>query len=388
MSRRLRLLVLAVLIGALAVAYYRVRARTVRVNPDELLAQGQDAIRRHDVPGAQRICGRLLDNGNREHAALLQGELYYRTKQFERAEEQLARVDGDSPLFPQAATFFGLCRLQKFDLPLAAQLFRRVLEVQPDAVEAHRGLADVYVALGAMSLAREEMEALTRLDPGDARPWLFLGDFYADVGLRAEAVAAYEKALPAAPDPAAAVRARLGLAESLTKFGDHSRALRVLSELPPDAIDTPHAAVLRAEVLTRLGRVPEAASLLTPLLDGSPPPAVLTAAGRVAFDDQKYDRAATLLERAAALDPASYEANYHLAQAYTRLGRTDDADRRQKRADEIRNDLRLMSQLTDRAGARPWDAAVRTQLAEITRRLGKDEIAKKWERAARSCPPP
>jgi tetratricopeptide (TPR) repeat protein len=387
MSRRQRLLVLAVLLVSLVVVFYRTRPQTVRVDPDELLTQGQAALRRHDVPEAERICRRLQNNGNKDHAALLQGELYYRGKHFDRAEEQLARVDGDSPLFPQAATFFGLCRLQRFDLQQAAQLFKRVIEVQPDAVEAHRGLADVYVALGALSLAREEMEAVTRLDPTDARPWFFLGDFYADVGLRAEAVAAYEKALALAPDQTAAVRARLGLAESLTKFGDHSRALQVLSELPSDASATP-AAVLRAEVLVRLGRVGEADRVLAPLLaGGSPSPAVLTAAGRVAFDDQKYDRAVTLLERTVALDPADYEANYHLAQAYTRLGRTDEANARQKRADEIQNDLRQMSKLTDQAGARPWDAALRKQLAEITRRLGKTDIAEKWEQAARSCPP-
>src|SRR5262249_24339393 len=153
-----------------------------------------------------------------------------------------------------------------FDLPQAAQLFSRVIEVKPDAVEAHRGLADVFVALGALSRAREEMEAITRLDPKDDRPWVFLGDFYTDVGLRAEAVAAYEKALAGAPDPAAGVGARLGLAESLAKFGNHSRALEVLSELPPDASATPQAAVLRADALARLGRVGEADRVLAPLL--------------------------------------------------------------------------------------------------------------------------
>src|SRR5262245_27730168 len=239
MSRRQRLLVLALLLVSIGVVYYRSRPRPDRVDPDELLARGQEAIRLHDVPEAQRICSRLRDAGKAEPAALLQGELYYRGKHFDRAEEQLARVDGDSPLFPQAATFFGLCKLQKFDLQQAAQLFRRVIEIKPDALEAHRGLADVYIALGARSLAREEMEAVIRLDPRDDRPWIFVGDFYTDVGLWAEAVAAYEKGVSLATDPTAAVRARLGLAESLTKFGNHTRALRVLSELAPDVAGTP-----------------------------------------------------------------------------------------------------------------------------------------------------
>jgi len=387
MSRKRRLLVLAGLLLVLVVVYVRLRPSRVSVNPDELLARGQEAIRRHDVPEALRTCRLLRDNGSREHSALLRGEVYYRGKHFDEAEEELARIDGDSPLFPQAATFFGLCRLQKYDLRLAEQLFRRALEVRPDAVEAHRGLADVYVALGAMSRALEAMEAVARLDPADGRPWLFMGNFYADVGLRAEAVQAYENAVARAADLESAAQARLGLAESLIKFGDHARAFRVLSELPPDKADAPQAVVLRAEGLAREGQLTEAERLLARLLDGpAPPPAVLTTAGRVAFDAEKYDRAAILLERAAALDPADYAANYHLAQAYARLGRADDARRQQTQADRIQSDLRRMSQLTDQAGARPWDASVRRQLAEVTRRLGKSDIAEKWERAARSCP--
>jgi tetratricopeptide (TPR) repeat protein len=388
MSWKRRLLVFAVLLLSIVIGYLRLRPSPVRVDPDELLARGQEAVRRQDVPEALRTCRVLQDNGSQEHAALLRGEVYYRGRHFDEAEEQLARIDGDSPLFPQAATFFGLCRLQKYDLGLAEQLFRRVLEVRPDAVEAHRGLADVYFALGAMSRARDEMEAVARLDPADARPWLFMGNFYADVGLRAEAVTAYENAVSRTTDPEAAAQARLGLAESLIKFGDHSRALRVLSELPANTAGTPEGVVLRAEGLARVGRLPEAERVLAPLLDGpAPPAAVLTTAGRVAFDVGKYDRAAALLERAAALDAADYAANFHLAQAYARLGRAEDARRWQTRADQIRSDLRRMSQLTDQAGSRPWDASVRTQLAEVTRRLGKTDIADRWERAARSCPP-
>ncbi|MDB5313078.1 MAG: tetratricopeptide repeat protein [Gemmataceae bacterium] len=386
MSASKRLLALAVL--SLAGVVFYLYSRPPKADPDEDLARGQQAVRRHDVPEAQRIVRLLLDNGHPAHAALLRGEVYYRGKQFDQAEEQLARVDGESPLFPQAATFFGLCRLQRYDLRLAEQLFRRVLEVQPDAVEAHRGLADVYFALGAMSRAQEEMETVARLDPADARPWFFMGSFYSDVGLRAEAVKAYENALARATGPDAAARARFGLAESLTKFGDHTRALQVLAELPPDQAAAPEATVLRAEGLARQGKPAEAELLLAPLLDEArPPPAALTVAGRVAFDAGMYDRAAGRLDRAVRLDPANYDANYLLAQTYTRLGRAADAARQQTRADQVRNDLRQMSLLTDQAGARPWDAAVRDRLAEITRRLGKSEIAEKWERAAKACPP-
>jgi tetratricopeptide (TPR) repeat protein len=239
-----------------------------------------------------------------------------------------------------------------------------------------------------MSRALEEMETVARLDPADVRPWFFMGNFYADVGLRPEAVNAYENALTRATDPDAASQARLGLAESLLKTGDHTRALAVLAELPPEKRADPAAVLLRADGLARQGRLTDAERELTPLLAAdSPSAAVLTVAGRVAFDAGTYDRAVTLLERAAQLDPANHEANHHLTQAYTRMGKADLAARQQKRADRIQEDLKLMSRLHDQAGLQPWNASVREQLAEVTRRLGRKEIAEKWERAAKSCSP-
>lgn len=387
MSRFKPLLVLALLSVPLVFAY--LRSRPPSLTPDEWLARGQQAVRQHDVREADRIAVRLQDEGQPEHAALLRGEIHYRRKQFDRAEQELARIDGESPLFPEAATFFGLCRLQRYDLRLAEQLFRRVLELRPDAIEAHRGLADVYFSLGAMSRALEEMEAVARLDPTDVRPWFFMGNFYADVGLRPEAVNAYENALNRATDPDAVTQARLGLAESLLKTGGHTRALAVLAELPPDRRTDPAVVLLRADGLAKQGRPADAERELAPLLAAdSPSAAVLTIAGRVAFDAGSYDRAVAHLERATKLDLANHEANHHLAQAYTRLGKADLAARQQKRADQIQEDLKLMSRLHDQAGVQPWNAAVREQLAEVTRRLGRTEIAEKWVRAAKSCSPP
>ncbi|HVK18217.1 MAG TPA: tetratricopeptide repeat protein [Fimbriiglobus sp.] len=386
MSRLRPLLVLALLSVPLVFAY--LRSRPPSLTPDEWLARGQQAVRGHDVREAERVASQLRAEGQPEHAALLMGEIHYRRKQFDRAEQELARIDGASPLFPEAATFFGLCRLQQYDLRLAEQLFRRVLEVRPESVEAHRGLADVYFSLGAMSRALEEMETVARLDPADARPWFFMGNFYADVGLRPEAAGAYENALSRAADPDAATQARFGLAESLLKTGDHARALAVLADLPPDKKAEPAAALLRADALARQGRLADAERELAPLLaGGSPSAAVRTVAGRVAFDSGAYDRAAALLEPAVKQDAANHEANHYLAQAYTRLGKADLAAAQQKRADQIQEDLKLMSRLHDQAGQQPWNAAIREQLAAVTRRLGRTEIAERWERAAKSCAP-
>ena len=95
MSRLRPLLVLALLAVPLVIAY--LRSRPPSLTPDEWLARGQQAVRGHDVREAERVASQLRDDGQPAHAALLMGEIHYRRKQFNRAEQELARIDGESP---------------------------------------------------------------------------------------------------------------------------------------------------------------------------------------------------------------------------------------------------------------------------------------------------
>jgi tetratricopeptide (TPR) repeat protein len=375
-----------VAVAAAAVAVYVFSQRPPSAN--QILADGQAAIRDGDAEKADRLADQLAAGGHAEHAALLRGEGLFRRRKFDRAEQELVKVDGNSPLYPQAAVLFGHCKLAAGDVPLAEQLFRGVLEHWPDDVEAHRGMAEVYFTLGANTKVVDELEAVARLDPADTRPWMFKGGFYSDVGLLAEAIAAYEQALERAKSPAQVKAARLGLAESLLKFGQHARAQEVLAALPESARSDPAVLAFKADALLRSGDLPAAEAAIASVVSGkSPSAAALTTAGKIAFEQGRYDRAVEWLERAAA-DVSYYEAHYHLAQALTRLGKAEEGAARQKRADEIKNDLQQMSQLVDVAGSRPWDRAVREKLAEVSRRLGKTDIADKWLKAAKQCPPP
>ena len=362
-----------------------------RVSPPahQLLADGQKSVRAWDSAKAEGLADRLAAAGHVEHAALLRGESLFRRRKFDQAESELVKVDGASALYPQAAVLFALCRLEAGDVTTAQELLRGVLEDRPDDVEAHRGLAQVYFTLGANTRVVDELEEVARLDPTDTRPWMYKGGFYADVGLLIEAVSAYEQALARSVTPEQIGRARLGLAESLLKFGQHTRAMEVLAGLPETFRTDPTAIVFKADALLRQGEFKAARELIAPVVAGSSPSsAALTIAGRVEFEAGDYERAAALFERATVADAAYHEAHYHLAQALTRLGKPEAGAAQQKRADAIKADLQLMSQLVDGAGMRPWDATVREKLADVSRRLGKDDIANKWAKAAKMCPPP
>lgn len=356
---------------------------------NSLLHDGQMSLRDGDLAKAEQFVEKLVSGGHMEHAALLQGESLYRRRKFAQAESELAKVNGTSALYPQAAVLFAYCRLEAGDATTAQELLHGVLEDHPDDVEAHRGLAQVYFTLGANTRVVDELELVAKLDPSDTRPWMYKGGFYADVGLLVESVDAYEQALSRSVKPEQIGRARLGLAEALLKFGQHARAMEVLAGLPSTFQNDSNAIAFKADALLRLGELKTAKELIASVVAGlSPGSAALTIAGRIEFEAGDYERALKLFERATVVDPAYHEAHYHLAQTLNRMGKTAAGAAQQKRADEIKADLQLMSQLMDGAGMRPWDATVREKIAVVSRRLGKEDIAIKWTKAAKMCPPP
>lgn len=363
--------------------------RPVVPSAHSLLHDGQMSLRNGDLAKVDPFLEQLVAAGYTEHAALLRGESLYRRQKFGQAESELAKVNGTSELYPQAAAFFAYCRLEAGDAITAQKLLHGVLEDHPNDVEAHRGLAQVYFTLGANTRVVDELELVAKLDPSDTRPWMYKGGFYADVGLLVESVDAYEQALSRAVKPEQIGRARLGLAEALLKFGQHDRAMEVLAGLPMSFQKDSSAIVFKADALLRLGELKTAKELIASVVaDLSPSSAALTIAGRIEFEAGDYERALKLFERATVVDAAYHEAHYHMAQTLNRMGNTAAGAAQQKRADAIKADLQLMSQLMDGAGMRPWDSTVRDKIADVSRRLGKEDIAIKWTKAAKMCPPP
>jgi Tfp pilus assembly protein PilF len=278
--------------------------------------------------------------------------------------------------------------LESGELSAAEEMFKSVLGTEPSDIEAHRGLAEVYSELGANTRVIEQLDIVAKLDPQDSRPWLFKACFHADLGNFNESVIAYEEALARSETPEQIGRSRIGLAESLLKHGQHLRAQEVLANLPDSFRAAPQTLVLKAEVLAPMGDYSAARQMIEPVVSGpNPSSAALTLAGRIEFETGCDDRAIKYLE-VASYDPSQFEARYLLAQALNRTGRNQTVELLQSQADLIRTELQQLSRLAYVAGARPWDRTVRERLAEISGRLGKKDIAEKWRRAAKVCPPP
>jgi tetratricopeptide (TPR) repeat protein len=385
--RKLRyaLLVLLALAVAVAVAW-RWHATT---RPEYRLKSGQEAVRKGDWNKAERLAARLEASGYRSHAHLLRGDAYFHQQQWAQALAEFNQIDDEGEIRLEAAALSGQCLLRLGNLRGAEAAFRFVVDQQPDHLEAHRGLADVYYFQGALLQAIDQFHEISRLDVQDSRPHRFIGLIYKDLGQPSEAVAAYQEALHHELTAQETERIREELAECLVKLHNYDQALEVLAACSPDTADKPAVLAQRAECLYAQSQVEAARDLLDRALEKHPQfPALLSLRARIHLAKSDPARAASLLERAVKADRHDSASRQQLAQAYQRLGRADEAAAQLSLAKQSDGYRAQRAELTQEAMNHPWDAAVRRRLAEVCRQLDRPEEVDMWLNAAAACPPP
>jgi tetratricopeptide (TPR) repeat protein len=300
-----------------------------------------------------------------------------------RAAEAL-RALGDAnapgPTRPDALILAGRALLELRRPEDAAGAFATARDERPDSADAHRGLAAVYYDQGALLRAVEHLKEVARLVPGDGRPHRMIAHVYRDLDDRAAAVDAYREALGRSLPEAAAAEARSELAEVLVRQGEFAAALDVIAS----GTVTPAGAAARAEALLGLGRAAEAtAAADAALARQSRNTALLRVRGRLHLEAGEFAAAAGRLEAAVAAAPAEMSSRHLLAQAYERLDRRDDAAAQRRKVQELQDAEQELTRLNREANDRPWDAAVRERMAAVCERIGRDDLAAMWRRAAR-----
>jgi protein O-mannosyl-transferase len=116
-------------------------------------------------------------------------------------------------------------------------LLRKALQIDPDNVDAHRSLANAYLAMNNSAAAAHHLEMAARLNP-QATPYNNLGVSYARQGNFAEAEQMFQKALP---DPSAAAFAHYNLGLICNRTNRVERAIAHWEEslrLDPGAEET------------------------------------------------------------------------------------------------------------------------------------------------------
>ena len=229
----------------------------------------------------------------------------------------------------------------------AVDTAEKAVRANPDNVEAHKLLSQIYVQLIGRANAQQppspevinnairEFEEIVRIDPNERQSFLMLGRLYQIKGDRNKATEIYRKFLGAEP----------GSEEGVT----------ALAKLQMDA-----------------GNNKEAVALLEEFIKGRPDSDVaLETLGQAYSDLQEYDKAAEAYRRASELDPDDLEVKKSHAQALFLADKFDEAGK-------LYQDL---------AAVEPDDGLVSLRLGQIYRRQMKYDLARKnLQKAAQFFP--
>lgn len=108
--------------------------------------------------------------------------------QLDGAEKTLWTVLSSDPNQPEALTLFGIVRGRQKRYAEAEALFRRVLQLEPTSLLAHRNLASALIAQNKPDAAIEEYKEVIKLAPQDQAAKLELAHLYLGRGEFAEAL--------------------------------------------------------------------------------------------------------------------------------------------------------------------------------------------------------
>ena len=195
----------------------------------------------------------------------------------------------------------------------------RALESAPSSEELLDAYARLALRLGKPIRALPALEALARLDDGNAETAYLLGVSLLQLGDPAVAGETLERATRLRPDMALAFTA-LGLARNLEKR--YEQALAALSEaqvLSPGDLET-EAALAEAE--QGLGQLDAAATRAEAVLAKSPHPTAMLVRGLVAMEKQDWPKARSTFETLLTAEPEAARVHYQLSLACARLGDT------------------------------------------------------------------
>lgn len=384
-SRRVgaALLCLAFLAGP-ALGVWRTWQR-YRTAPERAFREALAAIRDADA-AAVLAAAELLppESGWEPHRALLDGYLLLRRGRPGPALDVLiaARDHPDTKAWALCAAGEALYQLDR--LGEAVQVLRQAVEVKPDLTEAHRWIAACYYDLGAMNQATHHLQIVSEQDPTDARSLRLLGLMFHDFEEWPRAVAAYRESLRRDPRQAAGPEIQFELAECLMRQREFEEALKILESVAPSA----EVCALKAECYDGLRNAAAAEEQITAALQKDPGNIrALQLKAQRRLNDARYAEAVEVLESAVRKHPAHWRFRFFLVQAYERLGDRESAQRELQQMQAWRKLHDRFAELHMEAIKKPFDAAVRLELAQIAEKIERPLLALSWYRATLGLDP-
>jgi tetratricopeptide (TPR) repeat protein len=353
-------------------------------HPDPFTA-ALGAIDRGNLADARKYLTELkaLDQ-HPSQVRLVRGAILLKKGYYYPALDELQGLTSDADLSTPALTLIGQAWYHLGRHVEAQEALQRVLQKEPNAVDAHRWLAASYYDQGAIHDALRHLQRTIELDPGDARPHRLLGLIYKDYERYEDAVPCYQQSLHLKADQPDADDVRLELATCLVKLRRHREALTTLERCSASA----ETIALRAECRHALGDLSLAKEALADALarDGNYLDALLLQ-GTILLEEGNAPEAVEFFRRASRTHPKDYLAHFKLAQAYSQADQKELAEGEQKLADKIRELRKEFADLHQVAWDRPRDVQVRLRLASLANELDRPDLADVWLKSAAALQP-
>ncbi|GAB6186734.1 hypothetical protein JCM17478_22360 [Thermopirellula anaerolimosa] len=356
-----------------------------QTSPDRAFQEGLAAIRRDDPTAVLAAAeGIPRESSWESHRALLEGYALLRRGRPGPALDVLlaARDHPDTKVWALCAAGEALYQLDR--LGEAVQVLRQAVELNPDLTDAHRWLAACYYDLGAMNQATHHLQIVAERDPTDARSLRLLGLMFHDFEEWPRAVEAYCESLRRDPKQADAAEIQFELAECLMRQREFEAALGILAALSPSA----EVCATKAECYDGLQNAAAAEEQIEAALQRDPANLrALQLKAQRRLNDARYEEAVQVLESALRYHPAEWRLRFYLVQAHERRGDRESAERELKAMQEWRKLHDRFAELHMEAIKKPFDSAVRLELAQIAEKINRPLLALSWYRATLGLDP-
>ncbi len=289
------------------------------------------------------------------------------------AEERLRSLAASHPDCSEVALGLARARAAQGDPAEAERLFERGTALAPGDARAHALFAQYWLSRGQVARADYLSARALSLDPECTEALVAQGRILAARGRIPEAEQALVKAVRVAP---ASVEAHYQLGVLFYRRLAHPEAVRELEQVAARRPDDARAYGYLAQSYEALGQAEKAEAAYRRGLEANEGPFSDSfldySYGRFLLKERRLDESRAHLDRAVALHPLDRAVRYERAKLSLALGECAAAREDAERALSLRDPGPVL------------DLQVYYLLATVYRRLGEDELARKYAELART----
>ncbi len=352
---------------------------------EQIYRSGIEAARQGDLGTAQVAAEALAGlAATQAQTHVLDGFIHLRSGRLKEAVAELQCALEDPRTAPMANMLAGEALYRNRQFQEAIKALSSAVEQDSSLTDAHRRLAAVLYDIGTSEEAVAQLRIVSQQSPDDPRPHRLIGLIYKDMERYETAITEYQETLRRDPDLPEREEVLMELATCLLKTRHFEQLGDILTQCPVSA----DVLAMQAEAQFEQGNATEAATLVAEALRLAPDHLeALLLKGTIELSRGSVEEAAATLARAAELHPVDFRVHYKLSQAYTRLGRSEQALEQSKEAERFRNLRSRFADLHAQASVDTGNAELRYQLGVMARELQREDLAVSWFSAATALNP-